>query len=442
MFRILKDSDSTQDNALEKRKEDERAIRQPLPENSTRVDGRLANPVALPSFRNLLPLPVLRPKRDKRTGPFLRNIFNKRGTNIYNDYLTLEGMFVSLPNHGVKKSFVTPPSLWEMIDSDDIYYHLWVAVDTALTQKRSVDLSVKWAYEQFIVELGTALLDIIPGQLYTFIDSRLGLGEIVETARSMMCRFELKGCNRKNIVLNIPATQEGIQAARILTTEHGMKVNLLFVSSLMHAVVCADAGATSITVHVGQILTWHENRLNQDYHTLTPHPGIETIQAVIEFMRHHKLQTEVFATNPRSLIELQALDGLHGACLSRAMMEQLASYKVPHDTNMIEDAESLLRARQVQYPLPSDTHDNFMKGMSPQSKRTIDAILGGELCKMNVVLDNIEDKIRELVEARMEIDRMPLEELEQKRRVEGEWRKGRRQSISVSFPTTVDPDVF
>ena len=45
----------------------------------------------------------------------------------------------------------------------------------------------------------------------------------------------------------IPATEEGVQAAMKLKEKYDLKTNLLFVSGLAHAAICAQAGASFVT---------------------------------------------------------------------------------------------------------------------------------------------------------------------------------------------------
>jgi transaldolase len=53
--------------------------------------------------------------------------------------------------------------------------------------------------------------------------------------------------------LQIPATEAGIDAAAVLQREDGINVNLAFVSGVMHAATCAQAGAVAVTLSIEKV---------------------------------------------------------------------------------------------------------------------------------------------------------------------------------------------
>ena len=53
--------------------------------------------------------------------------------------------------------------------------------------------------------------------------------------------------------MQIPATEAGIDAAAALQREDGINVNLTFVSGVMHAAACAQAGAVAVTLSIEKV---------------------------------------------------------------------------------------------------------------------------------------------------------------------------------------------
>lgn len=138
------------------------------------------------------------------------------------------------------------------------------------------------------------------------------------------------------IFLQIPATEAGLQATRMLQKE-GINVNLYLVGSFIHAAACAETGAAAVTIHVGrvcvthtarwkiklltgpqcvvavnlvggelvQILGWFERQKpSMAYHrNLAGHPGVETIQTIIAYFRLHKIKTRLIGTQFRKVSE-------------------------------------------------------------------------------------------------------------------------------------------
>ena len=102
---------------------------------------------------------------------------------------------------------------------------------------------------------------------FTFLDPRNSNNSraLVRQAQELAKLFEAEGYGKGCIVFSvsaadgvsdclnhsrasqIPATEEGAQAARKLEKKYNLKTNLLFVSGLAHAAICAQAGASFVT---------------------------------------------------------------------------------------------------------------------------------------------------------------------------------------------------
>lgn len=110
--------------------------------------------------------------------------------------------------------------------------------------------------EQFLAELGNALLEFVDGTHCTILDPRKHSDDpraLRAKARSLVARFEKLGRDRGTIMVAIPATEAGIAAAASLQCEDGIGVNLTSVSGVMHAAACAQAGAAAVTIPVATV---------------------------------------------------------------------------------------------------------------------------------------------------------------------------------------------
>jgi len=82
-------------------------------------------------------------------------------------------------------------------------------------------------------------------------------------ARSLVARFEKLGRSRDTLMVGIPATEAGIDAAAALQREDGINVNLTFVSGVVHAAACAQAGAVAVTLSIEKMREWRRT-IGQD----------------------------------------------------------------------------------------------------------------------------------------------------------------------------------
>jgi transaldolase len=63
-------------------------------------------------------------------------------------------------------------------------------------------------------------------------------------------------------LIKLASTWEGIEAARILESEHGVHCNLTLLFSFAQAVACAEAKVTLISPFVGRILDWYKKNVS------------------------------------------------------------------------------------------------------------------------------------------------------------------------------------
>jgi len=118
-------------------------------------------------------------------------------------------------------------------------------------------------------------------------------------------------------IRQIPATEAGIYATQQLQKD-GINVNLCYVTSLIHAVACAEAKAIAISVSVGpvrihrtiattplisgtKLLEMYERRRKTVYPDPSKHPGIETVQSILAYFKLHGIRTKVIGTRFRTV---------------------------------------------------------------------------------------------------------------------------------------------
>lgn len=239
---------------------------------------------------------------------------------------------------------LTPENVSDMADTSGIRYHVWVATKKVVdavplppdclslwrVRQRSHDkhtlrklrkVYVTRILRQFLFELGLAMLGAVKGSVIIFLDTRLHGSKIdmVNEACALVGLFDRADVRRWRVVITVmysqlctqpffdrpqlPATEEGIRAAQILTSKYSIGVHLSMVTSLAHACACIEAGASMLSMNVAPILTWFEKKDGDEVeHAIDPgHPGIKTIQSSINYIRQNSLNTSLLLTDIRDV---------------------------------------------------------------------------------------------------------------------------------------------
>ena len=72
------------------------------------------------------------------------------------------------------------------------------------------------AVDKMLVLFGVEILKIIPGRVSTEVDTRLSFNKEaqIRKAKSLIAMYEEKGIPKERVLINLPSTWEGIQAAK------------------------------------------------------------------------------------------------------------------------------------------------------------------------------------------------------------------------------------
>lgn len=109
-------------------------------------------------------------------------------------------------------------------------------------------------------------------------------------------------------MIKIASTWEGIQAAKILQSEHGINTNLTLMFSLPQAIAAAEAGAFLISPFVGRILDWFKASTKKEY-TKEEDPGVTSVKAIFNYYKKFGYKTIVMGASFRSVGEITELAG-------------------------------------------------------------------------------------------------------------------------------------
>ncbi|KAK7052977.1 hypothetical protein VNI00_004298 [Paramarasmius palmivorus] len=229
-----------------------------------------------------------------------------------------------------------------------LHYHRWVTVKKALDSleqsppshtKKTIgeimaDLDgheiIADVLEGFITSLGAANYERTHAEHFTFVDPRYHSQSdvIVTTAKGLVDGFERRGVPRRHI----PATKEGMFAARVLAAERRPEkiiVNLTGVTSLEHALACVQARADCITLDVGEIIRWFDLRSGRHNDEV----GIKSIRNTTNYFRTKQIGVKVLGAGFRSVSDVEPLVGyLDALFIPQNLVEDIYFTSEPRPT--------------------------------------------------------------------------------------------------------------
>ncbi|KAJ5104575.1 hypothetical protein NUU61_001922 [Penicillium alfredii] len=207
-------------------------------------------------------------------------------------------------------------------------------IDSAVAygkQKGStVDEQVEATLDRLLVEFGKEILKIIPGKVSTEVDAKLSFDTqaSVDKALHIIKLYEENGISKDRVLIKIASTYEGIKAAHILQSKHGINCNLTLMFSLVQAIAAAEAGAFLISPFVGRILDWFKAAHKRDY-TAQEDPGVKSVQEIFNYYKKHGYNTIVMGASFRNTGEITELAGCDYLTISPNLLEDLYNSTAP-----------------------------------------------------------------------------------------------------------------
>lgn len=166
---------------------------------------------------------------------------------------------------------------------------------------------------------------MIPGRVSTEIDPRLSFDtkKSVQQALKLIALYEELGVKRERVLIKIPSTWEGIQAAKQLETEHQVHCNLTLLFSMVQAIACAEAQVTLISPFVGRILDWHVANGHQKTFESGQDPGVLSVTKIYNYYKKFDYKTVIMAASFRNTGEIKELAGCDLLTISPTLLKEL-----------------------------------------------------------------------------------------------------------------------
>jgi len=198
------------------------------------------------------------------------------------------------------------------------------AVEYGKKKGGDINAQVDATLDNLLVQFGKEILKIIPGKVSTEVDARFSFDTkaSVEKALHIIDLYKEIGIGKERILIKVASTWEGIQAAHILQSKHGINCNLTLMFSLVQAIAAAEAGAFLISPFVGRILDWYKAATKKDY-TPAEDPGVESVKAIFNYYKKFGYNTIVMGASFRSVGEVTELAGCDYLTIAPNLLEAL-----------------------------------------------------------------------------------------------------------------------
>lgn len=172
-------------------------------------------------------------------------------------------------------------------------------------------LVATYAVQRLTVEFTEAIAKAIEGQVSIEVDGRIAYKRraTLEQARMLVEQLEELEVSRDKLLLKIPATWEGIEAARKLRDKDGIQCHMTLVFGMHQLAACADAGAALISPAVGRITDWHKKRDGVETYAPQDDPGVKLAALMYDYLAGHHYESILTPGMFRSIEQALALTG-------------------------------------------------------------------------------------------------------------------------------------
>ncbi|KAK7192077.1 hypothetical protein DPSP01_003938 [Paraphaeosphaeria sporulosa] len=193
---------------------------------------------------------------------------------------------------------------------------------------RDLDHQVDITLDNLLVQFGSEILKIIPGKVSTEVDARFSFSteQSVNKALRIIDLYKEAGIDKDRVLIKIASTWEGIKAAEILQSKHGINCNLTLMFALPQAIAAAEAGAYLISPFVGRILDWYKAATKKEY-SAQEDPGVKSVGNIFNYYKKYGYKTIVMGASFRSIGEITELAGCDYLTIAPNLLEQLYNSK-------------------------------------------------------------------------------------------------------------------
>lgn len=181
--------------------------------------------------------------------------------------------------------------------------------------------------DKLAVDIGSDILQTIPGRVSTEVNARLSfdVAATIAKARKLIGLYNDAGIGNDRVLIKTAATWEGIRAAEILEKE-GIQCNLTLLFGFGQAVACAEAGVFLISPFVGRIFDWYKASTGIESYPPEEDPGVLSVSKIYAYYKQHGYNTVVMGASFRNIGQIEALAGCDRLTISPQLLAELDSH--------------------------------------------------------------------------------------------------------------------
>ncbi|KAG5391969.1 hypothetical protein IGI04_021932 [Brassica rapa subsp. trilocularis] len=184
---------------------------------------------------------------------------------------------------------------------------------------------------------GGDLVKLVPGRVSTEVDARLAYdtNAIIRKVHDLLRLYNEIDVPHDRLLFKIPATWQGIEAAKLLESE-GIQTHLTFVYSFAQAAAAAQAGASVIQIFVGRLRDWARNHSGDaEIETAVKSgedPGLALVRRSYNYIHKYGYKSKLMAAAVRNKQDLFSLLGVDYVIAPLKVLQSLKdSPAVPDD---------------------------------------------------------------------------------------------------------------
>eukprot|EP00884_Botryococcus_braunii_P009450 jgi/Botrbrau1/18506/Bobra.0072s0084.2 len=167
------------------------------------------------------------------------------------------------------------------------------------------------------------------------VDPRLAndADKVYQRAHNLLAGYKEMGLPQDKVIIRIPATWEGIQAAKKLEAE-GIATHIILVYSFVQAAAAAQAGVSVIQPNIGRLGDWYvkhpgvirnpKGPREDSGATSTENPGIKLAERIYSYVKQLHPKTRVMISGIRKKEDALALAGADFLVVGPKVVQELS----------------------------------------------------------------------------------------------------------------------
>jgi transaldolase len=242
------------------------------------------------------------------------------GTTVVCD----SGDFATIDKYKPQDATTNPSLILAASKKEEYAKLIDAAVEYGKKHGKDVDEQVDATLDNLLVQFGSEILKIVPGKVSTEVDARFSFDTEASVTKALhiIDLYKEVGVGKERVLIKLASTWEGIKAAEILQSKHGINCNLTLMFSLVQAIAAAEAGAFLISPFVGRILDWFKAATKKEY-SGAEDPGVKSVQSIFNYYKKYGYKTIVMGASFRNIGEITELAGCDYLTIAPNLLEQL-----------------------------------------------------------------------------------------------------------------------